>query len=312
MEKYYLAVDLGGTSAKCAVIHQEQIIKRFTVPTKIGEVIENIHQTVTKEIVDLQITTADFQFIGFTICGLIDYEKGISLWSGNLQWENYEVVKEIKRIFQNPHVFILNDSKAATYGEYVGGINQEKPNVLFYTIGTGIGGGVILNHQLYFGNHTKLASEPGHGGGFQNLYQCNCGLQGCVEGLSSATGIEKQINKNRDYFCKKLNLDKSKLTIKDIAPLFYAKDKVTMDLFKIALAPLANHIAVSLHLLDFDIVIIGGGPCALGDDLLVLLKELLKQSLLPAFYEKLDLRIAKLENDAGIWGIYHFAKNLLK
>ncbi|QEH61472.1 glucokinase [Spiroplasma chinense] len=306
--KYCFAVDLGGTTAKCAIIKDEIIEERFIVETQIGQVLENIKSVFDEKIVKYNIEDKDLEFVAITICGLIDYENGISIWTGNLEWSNFEVVKFLKELFHNENVFILNDSKAATYGEYVKGLNKEKPNMLLYTLGTGIGGGVILNSELYFGGNTKLASEPGHSGGFQNKYQCNCGLIGCIEGLSSATGIEKEINKNHEYYENKLGLNKDKYTIKDIAELFYNGDKKTVELFEECFLPLVKHMAVSIHLMDFDMVVIGGGPSAMGDHLLNLLKKQLKNYLMPPFYEKLDLRIAKLRNDAGLWGVYHFAK----
>ncbi|ALD66809.1 ROK family protein [Spiroplasma cantharicola] len=306
-KNYALAIDLGGTTAKCALIYEEKIIDKIIIKTKKSEILENIYFNILPFLEKYKLKQSDLIFIGITICGLIDYENGISIWAGNLEWNNYGVVNKLKELFQIENIYILNDSKSATYGEYVKGIKKEKSSMLLYTIGTGLGGGVILNHELYFGNNTKLASEPGHSGGFQSNYQCNCNLPGCIEGLSSATGIEKELNKNYEYFSKKLNIQKKWIEIKDIYSLFQSEDKKTIDILTTCLTPLAKHIAVSLHLMDFEIVVIGGGPSALGKKLITIIKDILRKYLLPSFYKKLDLRIAKLGNDAGIWGIYYWA-----
>ncbi|WP_342258828.1 ROK family protein [Spiroplasma endosymbiont of Dioctria linearis] len=312
ISSYALAIDLGGTTAKCALIYNEKIIDRIIIKTKKNEILENIYINILPLLEKNKLEQSDLIFIGITICGLIDYQKGISIWAGNLQWNNYKVIDKLRELFKIENIYILNDSKSATYGEYVKGINKEKSSMLLYTIGTGLGGGVILNHELYFGNNTRLASEPGHSGGFQNKYQCNCNLLGCIEGLSSATGIERELNNNYAYFSKRLNTQKDWIEIKDIYNLFQINDKKTINILKSSLTPLAKHIAVSLHLMDFEIIVIGGGPSALGKNLITIIKDILKDYLLPSFYKKLDLRIAKLGNDAGIWGRYYWSKEKFK
>ncbi|KAF5279608.1 hypothetical protein FQR65_LT15356 [Abscondita terminalis] len=156
--------------------------------------------------------------------------------------------------------------------------------MILYTIGTGIGGGAIFNNELVFGDNSGLPSEPGHGGGFQNEIQCSCGLIGCIEPVSSATGIERRLNQ----FAKK---SKGKLDIKD---LFVEGNEEVREVFVQSLEPLAKSISVLVHFLDIAVIVIGGSPSNLGQPLIDILMKHLEKYCLPDFYKKVNLKLATL------------------
>lgn len=312
-----LLFDIGGTTIKCALLNNGEIYKKFEIITKIGHVINNLYDKTIEYLHDLNLKISNINYIACTVCGPYDHEKGISIWSGNLRFDNYPFLKNMKKIFEMENIFVLNDSKAATYGEWMLGFGNDKPkSMMLYTIGTGIGGGLIYNNTLVFGDITKLASEPGHGGGFHQVYNCNCGLNGCVESLSSATGIEKYLNKIKNKskgYLKELMFEfKNKnIKIKDINNDIGKSDNEIIDAFKFCLEPLANHIAMTIHLIEPEIIVIGGGPSKLGNFLLNILNELINNRVLSVFKNKFNVKIANLGNDAGILGINEWAKKII-
>lgn len=312
--KKVLVIDLGGTTAKCAIIENDKIIYRFIIPTLHGEIIENIYSKCIEELDSINVKKEDLEFIGMTVCGLLDNEHGISIWSGNLKWQNYPVLKEMKRTFKTNNIFLLNDSKAAAYGEYIKGQNRKVRSMFLYTIGTGIGGGLILNEELYFGSNNGLASEPGHGGGYQDKFKCNCNKAGCIEGLSSATGIEKLLNepKVKEYLLNQINIENNIIKIKDVTPLLIAKNPIVMKVFEEAILPLSKHISTIQHLLDLNKILIGGGPSKIGQPLIDIIDSQLKTMMFPQFYKTRNIEIANLGNDAGMWGIYFWSVKQIK
>lgn len=312
-----LAIDLGGTTAKAAFMdYDNNIIHKFIIPTDINNVIQNMYEYVVEECKKTKYKYEDIDFIATTVCGVYDYKSGYSVWSGNLRFKNYPYLSEYKKIFKIKNVFVMNDSKAAAYGEWKYGAGRKYESQFLYTIGTGIGGGLVFDNKMIFGTNTGFCSEPGHGGGFQNKYQCNCGLNGCVEGLSSATGIEKLLNEKATTSKGKLNniyKQNGKIYIKDVAKLFFEKNKEVIEIFKTALDPIAKHISVLFHNLDLEVFIIGGGPSKLGEPLIKLIKDICKEKyVLPYFIDNLKIKVAELGNDAGIMGIYNFGREQFK
>ncbi|CAM9120558.1 ROK family protein [Mycoplasma marinum] len=279
-----LAIDLGGTSAKVALIKDEQIIKRWNILTKVGDIFQNIKDNL--EGLDLEKVDR----IGLSMPGFIDHKTGIVTLSGNLKLNDFDTKKEFKKIF-GKDVYVVNDANAAALGEYWKGLDKQYSSIILYTIGTGIGGGLILDDKLISGAH-GFAGEFGHAGVMQNKFECACGLKNCVEPLSSATGIEKLLT---EHF-------KEKTTIKDVSSKIIQKDPKVTQILRDALKPLCNHIAIMQTAVNPEAVIIGGGPSVLGQALIDIIEENLKEIQLPFILEKTKILIAKTKNDAGIYG----------
>ncbi|WP_339022536.1 ROK family protein [Spiroplasma endosymbiont of Crioceris asparagi] len=312
MSKYVLSVDLGATTAKCCVFKNNEILKEFVVES--GQK-PNIVKRIFEKFNELNnfLKINKLEYICFAVCGVVDNKTGNVLLSVNLGWENYPLKKEIKTIFNVDNVFVLNDAKAAIYGEWSKSLNKEPTSMLMYTIGTGIGGAVIFDKKLVFGDNAFLASEPGHGGGFQNTNECSCKLSGCIEPISSATGIERILNEKAKTSHGELNKIYCSLnrTIKiiDIKDLFKKDDQETIEIFKYCLEPLAKQIAILTHVFDFSCIVVGGGPSQLGIKLVTIIKEHLKKYLLPDFFKKINLRISNIGNLAGAIGAFEFGKD---
>ena len=286
-----LGIDIGGTTVKIGVVKNNKIEKKYSIPTNPLTLVDDIIDSFDKNNIDLE----NIKAIGVAIPGLVEHEKGIVKWAGNLSYENIP----IKEMFENKltcPIFVLNDANAAALGEYWVGAGKEYDSIILYTLGTGVGGGVVLNNKLEFGSN-GFAGEFGHGGYFQDERKCNCGLNNCMEPMSSALGIEKTI----------YEITGKKLELKNITNLFLEKDQQIIEAFTKSLTPLAKHIATLCSAINPDAVLIGGGPSNYGQPLADFINGLVKKYQMPPIYENTKLLIAKTSNDAGILGAAYWA-----
>ncbi len=286
-----LAIDLGGTTAKVALMENDEIKRRWVIPTDIKNIFQNIKDNL--EGLDLE----EVDRIGLSMPGFINHKTGVVKLSGNLKLKDFDAKGEFKRIF-GKEVFVLNDANAAAMGEYWKGAGENYSSIVFYTIGTGIGGGLIINNKLVYGND-GYAGEFGHAGLMQDKFECSCGLKNCVEPVSSATGIEKILSNHYG----------EKISIKEISPKIESKEPEVTKLMKEALMPLASHMAIMQTAINPDAIIIGGGPSVIGQPLLDIISENLETMQLPFIQKSTKLLIASTKNDAGIYGATIWAKN---
>lgn len=283
-----LAIDLGGSSAKIGLVKNEEITKRWKIPTDKNNLWGNIKDNLT----DLDLNEIDV--IGLSMPGFIDHEKGIVTLSGNLNLHNYDVKKEFLKYFNKP-VYVVNDANAAALGEYWVGAGKDFKSIILYTIGTGVGGGLVVDGKLVYG-HSGYAGEFGHGGNFQNKYPCSCGLKHCIEPVSSATGITKLLAENGHD-----------LSVKEAGEYLVLGDKKIEAVFKEALTPLAHHICVMETAINPEAIIIGGGPSEIGEPFRLIIDHLVRDNQLPFVYESAKILLASTKNDAGILGAAYWA-----
>lgn len=311
-----LCIDIGGTSAKCVFFEDGKIINSFQVGTlNREEILQNIYEICIKKLNEINVLMNDLDFVGIAVPCLLDMKTGTAILATNLGWNNYPVLTEARRIFNNKNVFLLNDASAATYGEWKVTLNGNTKSMALYSIGTGIGGGLIYNNQLVVGDNSGLASEPGHGGGMQTEFKCPCGLEGCIEPVSSATWIEKEINKVGEMSTGKLGelyKEKSPLKIKDVSMLFKNEDPEVLKIFDKAMEPLAKVISVVVHSLDIKTIVISGGPSNLGKGLEKIIRKQLSRFVLPLFLNTLEIKMSKLTNWVGVRGVYEYGKDNFK
>ncbi len=227
-----LAIDLGGTSSKCAVFSTKKtILCEFKVATKKEAILENLKTEIDEQLIKYHIDWSTISQIGFAISGFLDEKGGIVVLAGNLNWHYFNIKKEAENLFQRP-VHIINDANAAVLAEYWDRIYDKKESLLLYTLGTGIGGGIVLDGRLWTGAN-GYAGEFGHRGYFQNRFPCTCGLQHCIEPVSSATGLTRLINQVADEKQESLLATLKKnlqcdLKLVDIKPLFDKNDEITI------------------------------------------------------------------------------------
>ena len=186
-----LGIDIGGTSIKGGLVYRfGQVDKLFSLP--IDKSLSQEEQV--KALINLIKETYkddEFEGIGLGIPGAIDNTLGVVMYSNNLKWENLEIGKMLKRAFPGKKVAMTNDANAAALGEAKFGSAKNEQNVVMLTLGTGIGGGIIINGKLYEGNHGRGA-ELGHQVIVLDGILCSCGRKGCFEQYASATALIRQ------------------------------------------------------------------------------------------------------------------------
>ncbi len=192
MTSFAIGVDLGGTNLRIAAIDDNgTLLEKTTLGTQvqkgrdfvIGEMCEAIQQVVTK-----YAGKGHFDGIGIGVPGIIDLETGMLYESPNLPgWDHYPVREEIERRL-NTKVILENDANAAALGEKWLGAARDFPSMCMITLGTGVGGGIVLNGRIWHGM-TGMAGELGHITVEPEGAKCNCGNNGCIEQYASATAI---------------------------------------------------------------------------------------------------------------------------
>ncbi|MGI6713843.1 MAG: ROK family protein [Bacilli bacterium] len=187
-----IGIDIGGTSIKGAAITEKgKVLEVFSLPVIAGDsqetTINNLIATVKKYIVEQGFKQEEILGIGLGVPGSIDSVRGYCDYSNNLKWSNLPIVKMFEKEFALP-IKITNDANAAALGEAKFGAGRKFKNMILLTLGTGVGGGIIIDGKLYEGNAGKGA-ELGHTVTKMNGRKCTCGRKGCLEAYASATGL---------------------------------------------------------------------------------------------------------------------------
>lgn len=297
MKKYkrILSIDIGGTTTKlCLYDNHFNIIKSFdAIKTEKGHSLKWLFEYI-------EANDIEYDCIGIDVPGFYNPVKDIIEIAGNLKYKNFNIKKEIQK-YTNKDVFILNDSNAAALGEYSKIADNKTKNVLFYVIGTGLGGAIILNGELYQGNR-GYAGEFGHGYA-NDKTSCSCGLKGCIEPIFNATYLTKIINKKykESNYLKKIKETKGKIELRDLANII-AKDDVLQKILKEALSPIIKHMSIMSYAFDPDAIIIGGGPSGLGKPFLNLINSEYKKHCANFISKNVSIKIATLKNQAPLLG----------
>lgn len=305
MKKYVVGIDLGGTKISTALsTFGGEIIKNLVVSTKAQEgatsVLNRIIETIENVLTEANVTINDVEAIGIGSPGPLDANKGIIITTPNLPFKNYNVVKPIKDKFNIP-VYLDNDANVAAIGEYMFGAGKGKENIVYFTVSTGIGGGAILNGNIYRGN-TCNALEIGHSTVDPNGPRCNCGNLGCLEAVSSGTAIGKRgaeaVSTNVETSLRKYE----KVTSYEVFKEAEAGDEVSKDIIDNALNYLGIGVANAVAIFDPQMVIIGGGVTQVGDILLDKVRQVVNKRCFKNMAESCEIVPAGLGTDAGVIG----------
>ncbi len=319
-DRWLVGVDVGGTSIKMAFINlMGDIIYSWEIDTdkrKSGRYIPiDIARSIDKKLNELNQTKSKLIGIGIGAPGPVNEQDGSIEIAINLGWENFPLQNILERETSLP-VVVDNDANIAAIGEMWKGAGKGAKNLICVTLGTGVGGGIIVNGEIVRGAN-GAGGEIGHITSVpKDGSPCNCGKTGCLETVASATGITRlaleelasanRISKLRDHYdthqtvTSKLVFDAVKEG-DEIAKQVI--DQVTFYL-GVAIANLANG-------LNPEKIVIGGGVSKAGHALLTPLKEQFSQFAFPRVAQGAELVIATLGNDAGIVGGAWLAKEKL-
>ena len=314
MEQYVIGIDVGGTNIKAgAVDYQGNIIASLRVLSEASSGPEAILSKLESIVRDLQLKVKDrtLAAIGFGIPGAIHSIEGIVTQAPNFPALNgMPIGKLLSERIQKP-CFIENDANAIAFGEMWVGAGRGYSHILCLILGTGVGGGVIINGELLRGAD-GMAGELGHVAVDMDGAQCNCGSFGCLETLASATGILRMY---REQIAK--HPESSLKSFSEMTPaLIFAEatkgDEFARSLFKQAGHGLGVGMASFVNIFNPEILIIGGGVAAAWEFLIPPAIETMKNRAFKAPAERVKIVRAEKENEAGIHGCAYLAWDELR
>ncbi len=308
--KYYIGIDLGGTNIKAGVVNENyEIIAKATTKTLLPRPAEEICADMAKvsleAVEQAGLTLDDIESVGIGTPGTANSETGIIEYSNNLGFLNLPVVEIMQKHINKP-VYVENDANAAAYGEYVAGAAKGANDAVCITLGTGVGGGIIINGKIYSG-FNFAGAEIGHTVIDPNGPECTCGRKGCFEVFSSATGLVRMTKEamleDKASVMWQMNEEDGKVSARTAFNAMRAGDRAGKAVVDKYIKYLACGITNTINIFQPDILCIGGGVCNEGDPLLLPLKELVAKEVYTKNSAKnTEIVIAKLGNDAGIIG----------
>ncbi len=310
MKKYVYGVDVGGTNLKFGLfdIISMQLIDQFEIETPKSNheisIFQSIFDTVSLLNQKSNITIDEIKGIGLAVpCPV---KSGCVNKCPNLNWKNLDIVKSMQKLFSNKvDIVVSNDANMAAYGENMT-LEQPYMNAVFYTLGTGVGGGIIIDGNLLEGG-TGLGGEIGHMHMFDDsIIECGCGSKGCLEQICGTSGILNYAIElsNRNHTI----LDKNRLTVKSIFDAAKADDEVALTVVRRVADYIAKSASILSVVLDPEVFIIGGGISKAGDFLIQLIDSQYKKYA-RFTTANIPFILAKTGNNAGIIGAAYLAKN---
>ncbi|MFC5450899.1 ROK family glucokinase [Paenibacillus aestuarii] len=303
----YIGVDLGGTNIKVGICDEQgKLLQTFEGPTgtELGAeaVLERIAQYVRQIVEDSPFEWEQVAGIGAGLAGFMDIPEGFVKFSPNLLWHNVPAKKTLEALLGKT-VKIDNDANVAALGEAWAGAGAGIPNVVCYTLGTGVGGGIIINGKIYQGS-TGMAGELGHMSIVPDIeaINCNCGQLGCLETVSSATGIvrmAKEAVERGEHTSLALH---EKIEAKHVFDAAKSGDEVALRIVNRAAYYLGRSMATLAVIVNPKRFIIGGGVSKAGEILFGPIRETFKKYTPEAAAEGVEIVPATLGNDAGVVG----------
>jgi glucokinase len=297
-----IAVDIGGTQMRAACYAPDRIkpIKMKKVPTLASK--PGGLERLMRAIEDVWSPDNDVAAIGLGSPGPLDPHTGFLLAPpNNPEWHNFPLAPQVSERF-GVKAFLDNDANLAGLGEYRFGAGKGHHNVLYITVSTGIGAGVIIEDRLLQGYH-GLAAELGHVIVDPDGPPCSCGFSGHLESFSSGPAIVKYVLKELDSGARSILKRDAAMTARDVAEAAHQGDALAIKAYQRAGEYLGIGVASFLHAFDPSIVIFGGGVSQVGNLLFDSFHISLKNRVFhPRYLEGLVITTAELGDDAGLLG----------
>ena len=313
----YIGIDLGGTNIAIGIVDENgKIIHEESCETRSErepqELIDDMIALVLKVLDEYNMQLNEITAIGVGIPGLADKDGNV-IFCVNLGWRNVPLRKMLEDALHTP-VYIDNDATVAALAEYESGSMQNCKSGLMLTLGTGIGGGIILNGEIYSG-FNGVGSELGHTVIGENFYNCNCGRNGCLETFASSTAIIKYTKKlimemnEPTTIMENVEGNIDNLNAKIIFDCAKKGDKIATLAVNRLIKYLGIGILNIVNFIDPEIIVLGGGIAGAGQYLLDLIT---KEVIANKYYKDLPIAkivLAQLGNKAGVIGAAMVAKH---
>lgn len=306
---YYLGIDIGGTAAKMGIVSNEGRIlfkKSYGVCFDQYEtpILETVKRSISKFMEECQIEIKQLSGIGVSATGQIDSEIGEVIGvGGNIKnWKGAQIKKELEQLYQLP-VTVVNDANCMVIGESWIGCAKEHHHVIGITIGTGVGGGIIVDSKILLGR-TGIAGELGHFVIYGDGVDCTCGHVGCYEQYASMTALIKEVSKH----AVTLGLDNEEIT----GLLIFDRMDSNEDLKCLVdqwVCDIGKGLVGLTHIFNPEIIVIGGAVSVQEEKFIQPIRDYIHQYAMENFTKNLIVQAAVLGNDAGLIGAVYYNMN---
>ncbi len=290
----YAGIDLGGTNIKAGLVDEEgRLLRQVSIPTEAAEGRERILQNMVRAFREAigEISPSQIEAVGVGSPGPLDHRRGIVFRSPNLAgWENVPLADEMRRR-TGVVTFVENDANAAMWGEFTAGKAKGCNSAIQLTLGTGIGGGMVIDGRLWRGA-SGAAPEVGHMTILPDGPRCNCGNRGCLEVLASATATAKRYREatGTDISCREIHERAAN------------GDETALEVLEETGRYLGIGIATLVNVINPDIVVLSGGLSFAADILIPAVWVEVRERAFEVMQEQLRIETAALQNEAGIVG----------
>lgn len=321
MAKSIISIDMGGTKILASVINSNDgIIARLKKPTDVTSGEEKYLEDILSIIKDVEreadIDESEIEAVALGVPGSVNPETGIIGLAPNLGLKDFNIREKLSEKCKHP-VLVENDVNLGALGIHNFGVGRNVKNMLVVFIGTGIGGGLIINNKIYRGSN-NVAGEIGHIPVDETGPLCGCGRPGCFEAIASRTAIVNRIkqrlsNSYEESSLRELIKNGEKIKSKALANAVTDNEKVVVEEISRACYLIGKVLAGLTNLMNFDMIVLGGGLIeALDDFMLVNIKESFARFVLRDSAKGLKLVASKLGDDAAIYGGIPLTKEFLK
>lgn len=309
--KYRVGIDLGGTNIKAGIVNEDQqIVRESSIPTLVERgalpIMEDMAALVERLLAEEGLTKEHVAGIGIGSPGMIDAASGTVVYSNNFDWENVPLGAYLEEKLGLP-VRVSNDANCAALGEVKAGAAKDCRNCVMITLGTGVGGGVVMEGRIFEGGHAGGA-ELGHTTLIAGGEPCTCGRNGCFEAYASATALIRDTKRaaqanEKSMIWRLCDGDLEKIDGKTVFDAMQTGDETARRVVKQYLTYLGEGIVNMVNIFRPDKVLLSGGVCNQGKNLTVPLQEYVqKNSFAKEKGYVPEIAIATLGNLAGILG----------
>lgn len=306
MKKYGFGVDIGGTTCKIGLFETTgQIVDKWEIPTNTTDsgknILPDIAASLKAKMADAGITKDEIEGIGVGLPGPVRSDGSVAVCV-NLGWKNVHVPNELEVMMEGIRVRAGNDANVATLGEMWQGGGKGYENVVMITLGTGVGGGIIVGEKMVAGTN-GAAGEIGHiVVNTDEHIACNCGRKGCLEQYASATGITRLAKEAlaADHEASVLD-DADEISAKAVFDAYKEDDKLAAQIVEKFASILGRALSNLACVVDPEVFVIGGGVSKAGSPLIEAVQKHYELTA-PSFCKGTRFALATLGNDAGMYG----------
>lgn len=305
MDKYCFGIDVGGTTIKCGLFKEDgTLLEKWEIRTRTEEngsyILSDIASSIREKMEEKHLKKEDIIGVGVGVPGPVNEAGELPNGAVNLHWKRINLVEELGKLLDLP-VKAGNDANVAALGEMFQGGASGFKNVIFVTLGTGVGGGIVVDGKIVAGAH-GAGGEIGHVHvENQETEPCNCGNYGCLEQVASATGIVRLARRKLQKNQKATLLNEQYLSAKSVFDAVKKEDEVAKEIIDEFGYYLGNALSIFAGVVDPEVIVIGGGVSKAGPILLEYIEKYYMKYAFPACREAV-FSLAKLGNDAGIYG----------